>query len=191
MSARPRYNGSAEDLLEGLRPYVTSAAWFQYQEKLSDPIRPDILVAHKHLVRTLTELSPNMSFASGQLKQVLTMIMRERCFEELQDDDSCDDWVQTCSKRIQTACRHIAQARLRKPPPRWLALVYDGGDGDSIEVEPQLNMSSIEVEDSAADGHGHGPDRVGDTDSGTEPAEDGACEDAQLPASQAPTMTLT
>ena len=67
--ARSRYNGSVEDLHAAISPYVTSTGWFQYQENVSEGIRSDIRVANKQLLKTLTELSPNLSLSKSSVHQ--------------------------------------------------------------------------------------------------------------------------
>ena len=42
----------------------------QYQDRASDPVKPDILVAHKFLLKALTQISPNLSFNKTQLATV-------------------------------------------------------------------------------------------------------------------------
>jgi hypothetical protein len=167
---RSRYDGSVEDLHAAIRPYVTSTGWFQYHEKVSEHIRSDILVANKQLLRTLTELSPNLSFNKSQLEQVLNRLLDEKAFPELTDQSSRDHWVDVYCKRLQVACRHTSQSRLRKPPPKWLSLIDEDG-ADSMSQMPGLPESH---EDSA--------EQVG-TGSPVHPA---GGEDAQLPMTQDP-----
>ena len=45
--SRTRFNGSVDELHAVLAPVVTSASWLQCQKKGKDPIKSDILVAHK------------------------------------------------------------------------------------------------------------------------------------------------
>jgi hypothetical protein len=172
--ARPRYNGSIEDLHAAIDPYVTSTGWFQYQEAFGEPIKPDILVAHKDLLRTLTDVCPNLSFSKSQLTSVLKRLLEEKAFEELEEPAAKKHWIQTYIKRLQVACRHMSQSRLRKPPPKWLAFIDDGGDTFMSEMTglPESFEDSL--------GDGDAAQQVGS------PVHPGAQDDARLPATQDP-----
>jgi hypothetical protein len=156
-STRSRYNGEVGKLHAVLAPFVTSVGWLLYQESATDTVKPELLVAHKFLIQALTSLCANLSFSKKHLEVVFRMIERERLFPELLNDDAKKDWVETMSSRVFMACRHIAQARLRKPTkPRWLANI----DGD--DSQPPMS------EESQASEHGEKLPRV-------------AAEDAQVP----------
>ena len=103
---RSRYNGSVEDLQSAISPYVTSTGWFQYHENVSEGIRSDILIRNRQLLKTLTELSPNLSFSKSQLEEVLGRLLDEKAFPELTDQSSRDHWVEVYCRRLQVACRH-------------------------------------------------------------------------------------
>ena len=172
---RSRYKGSVEDLQSAISPYVTSTGWFQYHENVSEGIRSDILIRNRQLLKTLTELSPNLSFSKSQLEEVLGRLLDEKAFHELNDQSSRDHWVEVYCKRLQAACRHTSQARLRKPTPKWLSLLspIDEDGADSISQMPGLPES-----------HEDSVEQVeADTGSPVHPAD---YEDAQLPATQDP-----
>ena len=118
MTNRARYDGSIEELLGVIKPFVRSACWFMYQEKHNEPIIPTTLVAHKGLVRALTSLQPNLSFSTKMLEQVFNMLVKELAFPELSGQDSQEEWVQTSLRRLHVACRHVSQSRLDRKSTR-------------------------------------------------------------------------
>ena len=134
------YDGSLDQLHAALAPFVTQASWLQYTDRPNDPVKPEILVSHKLMLGALTLVSPNLSFSKTQLQSVFRKFMQEGEFKELADVDQENDWVETMQKRLHMACRHLSQARLRRPPPKWVAMI----DGDSS----QLPMSQPSLDDS-------------------------------------------
>jgi hypothetical protein len=160
MSAtRNRFDGTNAELQSALSPFVTHSAWLQYPDKTNDKVRPDILIAHKGMLRCLTQLSRNLSFSKKQLESVFQGLREEKQFQEISDPDFGEDWVQTMCKRLHQACRHTAQARLRRPPPKWVRLLEMGGHGGSVcddesqsrvdEETPGAEAREAHVEDDA------------------------------------------
>jgi hypothetical protein len=144
---------------------VTSESFLYYPEKPSDPVKPDTLVAHKYLVRALTDVCPNLSFGKKQLEAVFAEIAGVKRFKALNTKELAEDWVETMSKRIQIACRHVAQARLRKPPPKWLAHI---DNGDSF---PMTQAGSTQAGSTQA-----GSTQAGSTQAGSTQAESAGSE---------------
>ena len=128
--------------------------------------------ANRQLLKTLTELSPNLSFSKSQMEQVLGRLLDEKAFPELTDQSSRDHWVEVYCKRLQVACRHTSQSRLRKPPPKWLSLIDEDGADSMSQMSglPESHEDSVEQVEAG-------------TGSPVHPADD---EDAQLPATQDP-----
>ena len=180
MSQRKRYDGSIEDLAEVLRPFVNSTSWFQYQEKNDEVILPNILVAHKELFRSLTQLAQNLAFTSKILSAAFAEIVKEKGFKELYDKDAEDDFIETCSRRLHVACRHVSQSRLRKPPPRWLLLIDQMSDSP-VEVESQTMPDTTSTMESAQNPN---LDSTGDGEAVPEDAQQD--EDTQVAATQVP-----
>ena len=71
-------------------------------------------------MQTLTKLAPNLAFKRETVEQAFQMLADARKFDALSDPDDKEDWVETMSRRLRSACRHVAQARVKKPPPKWL-----------------------------------------------------------------------
>ena len=191
MSQRKRYDGSQEDLAEVIRPFVTSTSWFQYQEKNDDVILPTILVAHKELIRSLTNLAPNLAFSSNMLAAVFAGIVKEKGFKELSDKDAENDFIETCCKRVHVACRHVSQSRLRKPPPKWLSFIDQMGD-TPLETQTMPETSSLPTAESqepdlekTGDGDGHDAEAEGGADRAV-PADAQQDDDSQVAATQVP-----
>jgi hypothetical protein len=166
MSApRNRFDGSLDQLHAALTPFVTDVSWLQYQDRANDPVKPEILVSHKLMLNAITLVSPNLSFSKKQLQNVFGRFIQEGGFEELVNTDQEKDWVDTMQRRLHMACRHVAQARLRPNPPKWLAFI----DGQS--ESSQLPMSQPSPDDSMPSGQKEGG----------EEEEKHAGDDAQLP----------
>ena len=106
-----------------LRPHVKHVKWLRYNEKPTDKALPDALVAHQALMRQLTGLCKNLSFKKEQVEEAFNKIMLENDFEALSSPELQTDWVETMAKRVRLMCRHLAQARIRKPCPKWVLLI--------------------------------------------------------------------
>ena len=119
--ARPRYAGTLTDLRATIKPFIVCPGWLLYQEKFTDKVLPDTLVAHKLFIQSMSNLCPNLSFTKAQLEAAFRLLVVDTGFDERLTGEERIDWVDTNVKRLRVAFRHVSQARLRKPPPRWLA----------------------------------------------------------------------
>jgi hypothetical protein len=176
MAVRSRcFGGSDEELQCVIAPFVTSEHFLLYQEKPSDPVIPDTLTAHKYMLRALTDVCPNLSFGKRQLEAVFTQILEVKKFQSLDLPGLKEDWVKTTTRRLQMACRHVSQARVRPTPPKWLAII---DDGDSFPMTTQLTHDDTAGSE-ATGSEGPDPAQVESEqrDAGEEPAA--ATEDAQ------------
>jgi hypothetical protein len=168
-ATRNRFDGSKDELQSVLSPFVVHSSWLLYPEKANDKCRPDILVDHKLMLTALTKLCANLSFGKKAIESAFQGLREEKQFQEISDPDFGDDWVQTMCRRLHMACRHLAQARLRKPVPKWVLLIDGVG-----------SMSQA----SGSGGHDRsaGDDESQLTVEGTEGAREAHAEaDAQLP----------
>jgi hypothetical protein len=129
--SRHRFQGEPAELHEVLGPFVRSADWLHYAEKASDPIKPEILVAHGAMLRAVTKLCPNMAFTPSVVTQAFEQLAEKKDFQVLSTPAIREDWVDTITKRFRTACRHLSQSRLKRPRPRWLQLVDDMEDASA------------------------------------------------------------
>jgi hypothetical protein len=134
--ARPRFDGDAEQLYVVLEPFVISATWLHYVEKVNHAVKPSILIAHKAMIRACTSLAPNLSFTQTLVKEVFDRLQQTKAFPCLATPEQKEDWVETMTKRFRCACRHIMRERARKPPPRWLehidgAMAASSAGGDT------------------------------------------------------------
>eukprot|EP00969_Alexandrium_andersonii_P133056 5884094-Alexandrium_andersonii.AAC.1 len=71
--------------------------------------------------------------------------LQQRISEWGLSDSQSVDWVVCMSKRTRTACRHIAQALLKRPPPAWaLKIVPTAADSTSqmvlAEKPPEVDV---------------------------------------------------
>ena len=166
-ASRPRYDGSLDALRDAISPFVVSPGWLMYQEKLADKTLPDVLVAHRLFLRCMTDLCQNLSFGKAQLEHVFNKLSATR-FKEVLTEEQSEDWVQTSCKRLQTAFRHVSQARRRKPPPRWLAHIDIG------ESFPESSMSQLSSVPGAGDPDGRQEEEEEEDDPGQVAQDDKA-----------------
>ena len=113
-----------DELCAALSPYVTNHAWLQYPCKAGDAHRPDILVAHKSMLRSLSSLCTTLSFSKKTMQACFEKLLEEKNFERLQSADDKADWVDTMVKRMHWMCRHLAQAKIKKA--KWVSLIFEG-----------------------------------------------------------------
>ena len=155
---RARYSGTQDELQAAIAPYVKDVRCLQYKEKSDEQIMPEVLVAHKQLIRSLTHVCPNLSCSRKQVQEVFEEIQKEKQFKELFNKDLQSEWVEVMSKRLYMVCRHVAQSRLRQPGPKWLALIdNEGGQmssmsdvGDPAAGHPPEQKEEKEEEQRAA-----------------------------------------
>ena len=130
-------------LLDALRPFVSSVSWLKYGEDLvKSPLQQEVLTAHKEMLASLHKLSPNLSFTKKAVEEVLQLLATEKGFEVLSTEELTQDWVVTNAKRLRCACRHVGQALLKKPQPKWLALIVA-----SLPASPDAMGSTPEPAD--------------------------------------------
>jgi hypothetical protein len=130
-----------EVLSSTLRQFATSVTFFKYGEKLSAPVDSSVLVAHKAMVRSLTALSPNLSFTKKTMTAAFQQLGEEAKFPALNTNALLDDWVTTMTARVRLACRHVAKARAHRPPPAWLQHI--DGSSDSVPMTEQQGVASM------------------------------------------------
>jgi hypothetical protein len=172
-----------DDLHAAIAPFVVRPGWFVYQEKVSEKVMPEYLVSHKVFLRSLTHICKNMSFSKSQLEKVFQRLVVEKQFSELATNELQEDWVEGNCKRVRTACRHLAQARLRRPTPRWLAHI---DVGDSIP-DSMSQLSSFAGDDGHPDEHGEGEEeeeKERDDEEDKDARAQGSHQDAQDPDSE-------
>jgi hypothetical protein len=153
--SRHRFQGEPAELQEVLGPFVRSAGWLHYAEKASDPIKPEVLVAHGAMLRACTQLCPNMAFTSSLVTEAFEQLADTKCFEVLGTPEARRDWIETITKRFRTACRHLSQSRLKRPRPRWVQLV-DGMEDTSVGPGSEDAGASIADATGGAAGSGAG-----------------------------------
>jgi hypothetical protein len=183
---RPRYRGTLDDLRAAIKPFIVSPGWLLYQEKFNDKVLPDTLVAHKIFIRRMSNLCPNLSFTKAQLEAAFRLLVVDTGFDRrLSEEERCD-WVDTSVKRLRVAFRHVSQARIRRPPPRWLAHI---DVGDTLP-DTMSQSSSVPI---AGDTHGNREEEEEDDEEEEDEEEEEKEEqgaDAQLPETEVLTCTI-
>ena len=147
-SQRCRYDGGVDELCAALSPYVINPGWLQYPCKAGDHHRPDILVAHKSMLRSLSSLCTSLSFSKKTMQACFQKLLEEKNFERLQSADVKADWVDTMVKRMHWMCRHVAQAKIKKP--KWVFLIFadmasDGDGGAKKKMKKAHEMHYVHV----------------------------------------------
>jgi len=112
-----------------LRQFVRAPNWFKYGEKANSPVESAILVAHKELFKSLTQLGPSLMFSKATVEAAFRQLGEEAKFPVLNTSALLDDWVETMTSRLRLACRHISKARRHCPPPAWLQHIDEPGPG--------------------------------------------------------------
>jgi hypothetical protein len=144
-----------DDLHAAIAPFVVSPGWFLYQEKANDQVKPDLLVAHKHFISSMSCVCGNLSFSQAQLVHVFKKLFVELGFEEMLTEHEAKDWVDSTVRRVRVAFRHVSQARVRPVPPRWLAHIDgamsqlpDAGSSHGRAAEEEEEEEQEEEEES-------------------------------------------
>ena len=70
---RARFDGSSEELVALIEPYVKKPCWITYGELLDkSPTKPQLITPRKDLIRGLFQLCPNGSFKDLQMQEVFS-----------------------------------------------------------------------------------------------------------------------
>ena len=123
---RPRFGGSAEELANIVKPYASVVGWLQYGEKTASPVQQTVLVAHAQMFSELFEASGTRAFTKLVCTQMFEIILDQNKYPELPTQELKDMWVEANTKRFKLMCRHLAQAKLRKPPPEMVETFREG-----------------------------------------------------------------
>eukprot|EP00969_Alexandrium_andersonii_P302993 13393485-Alexandrium_andersonii.AAC.1 len=62
---RQRSGMEPGDFAQLMRPYIKSPVFSRCPEKLGDPVKVDLLVAHRRMIKTLWNAQENLSFTQG------------------------------------------------------------------------------------------------------------------------------
>jgi hypothetical protein len=156
MPPRARWEGSTAHFVQLLLPFVVSVSWLRYGEKPKDPVQPDVLKAHRHLVQVLTALCPTLAFKKQTVDDAFNVIARIQNFPELSNPDLVEDWSGTMTARLRLLCRHVAHTRARREKPQWLRFI----DGPGLRSD-MAAVTGAEHDGGPDDGHDGVPDDGG------------------------------
>ena len=92
---RARFQGPIADLVQTVKPFVTSVSWLKYTEKLSGPRDASVLVAHKSFLQALSKLDPALNFTKEQMTACFQQLAKELAFQELGNEEETKDWYET------------------------------------------------------------------------------------------------
>lgn len=118
---RKRYRGEIKQLERIIEPFVTKLKWCAYA-KDNEKTDPKTLVAHGELLENLYKEQPNMAFKQATMLLVFMDIGQRKNNIWGLPEDELRDWASTMAKRVRLMCRHVMQAKIRKPQPRWLVV---------------------------------------------------------------------
>ena len=111
-------------LADVLRPHIDSKKALTYGESCEFKVDVSLLTKHKQLLLSLRSAQPNLSFKKTSMTEALDVLGQESEQWKL-DDEKYLEWKRVSERRIHMMCRHVSQAFLRKPQPRWLEMLLD------------------------------------------------------------------
>ena len=81
------------------------------------------LVQHAKLLSRLGTIAPNFAFTAAAIRSALLGVasMKQQAWGF--SDGDCKQWSCDLQERLRRMCRHVAQAKIKPTPPKWLAFV--------------------------------------------------------------------
>jgi hypothetical protein len=121
---RQRFNGTAAELKEILKPVIKKVGFISYGENLEkSPVESSLIVGHKHLMRVLAKLQP---VTQAVMTKSLLFVHEDNKHEmqtwKLQDKDAIP-WAASSAKRLRCMTRHTMQELSSKKPASWVNLL--------------------------------------------------------------------
>ena len=111
-AARPRYDGSMEELAVALAAFVTKPFFIKYGEKMDkEKVVPSHIIPHKEMLQTLHRLQPNLAFSQKQMETAFLEIHKMKATDETWSitDQNAEQWAQMADKKLRTMLRHVNQ----------------------------------------------------------------------------------
>ena len=112
-ASRPRFPGSAAQLVEIISPFADGVAWLVYGDQPStSPVPRAKIVMHMQMLKQLAGVWQPLTFRQGDLEVVMKKV-REQCQSNwkdaiLPDEEAC--WDRVMARRLITMCRHATAA---------------------------------------------------------------------------------
>ena len=132
--------------IDALQPYAVKPNFITYPKNRTDAIRPDLIVAHREMLRSIRRVAPNMSFSQSTLVSALADIHEKRFAAQHPGwnvaPNEVETWSQHVALQLRAMFRHVSQAVVKKSTATWLRLL----DFDSLDVESD-NIDEDEMVD--------------------------------------------
>ena len=128
---RSTYKGTAENLVNAIRPHAKQANFLKHSARLSG----SIILCQKDMFKSLLKLQDNLSFPKLKVKSALKTLLKDCNDKEWHtpvEKKEEVDWCDKMCKRFKSQCRFIQTSMCRKPPGKWLKSLQDAsGKKDS------------------------------------------------------------
>ena len=186
LGKRARYDGTDAQHADLLEEFIDKQSYLAYTEAKDDPVRNDLLVTQKAVMRKLHAAQANLSFKKTSLIKA-HRIVHERKLMKIKkrtkgiswdlEDCKAASWAEKMTKRLLCMCAHTANAMrcknkwvdllgLDKPavlapaePAVAGAAANEGSVSDTPRVPANTDIDE-ESEDNADSYHGRGDDEI-------------------------------
>lgn len=149
--SRLRWNGSAHELADTIRPYAKHPSWFVYAEKDGKgTLCVPKLEKHKHMWQKVRRLIPSMCFTQKTVEMAMKNIIEDAGWDMTAAQRK--EAAEVFARRFKVGCRHLSQA-LRKgaKQPKWCARLFkeemQGSEADEEEADEEDNNKSDDEDD--------------------------------------------
>jgi len=165
---------SAEELAILLEPYITKRRAVEYGEGSGFKLNVTLLQKQAGMMKAMHDAQPNLSYKKTVLKGALREVGIRR---KLVKADDLEKWVEVNERRLHLMCRHLSQALVRTPRPRWLCLILQQPCEEDSQQTREVQAASSQAASSQAAKSGQGID--GNRDTGITDAENDECDDEE------------
>lgn len=129
---RCRFEGGASCFQDVMYPFVTSPSYLP-----PGKVDRTYMLSLKPMMAALYKCQPNLSFTKNITQKAHEHIFDARASEWGLDRSMGSKWSATMAQRLRVCCRFMAQARVRVPPPGWVANMGLGDAAYKGKVECQ------------------------------------------------------
>ena len=124
-----------------LQKHAKKPSFVSYAESAKTPLRPDLIVAQKDLVRDAKRTIDTMCFSIKTLRKVLEEIHSEKRNADDPSwnlsDDKVESWALKNAHRLQSLFRHVRQAEVKQSKAPWFRLVFPDDEATAPPVKTE------------------------------------------------------
>ncbi len=117
---RTRFSSDGQGVAGGLVGLIDTHNFLPYSERLTDNINRAGILRNKALFQCLRDSQSNLSFSQTAMEGILRTVASKSPVLHFKTEADASDWVVTMARRTRAACRHIEQARVKKPEVRMV-----------------------------------------------------------------------